>query len=149
MVVVTNQAGIGRGLYDWEAFGATQAHIEAALGAAGAVLDMVIACPFHPEGRPPYQHPDHPCRKPNPGMLLRAGQALDLDLADSWIVGDRGIDLEAGRAAGLAGGLHLRTGYGDRERAVVSALEGEGFRVLLGDSILEALDRLPLLAARG
>lgn len=135
VVVLTNQSGIGRGLYGWAEFAATQARIVDALGAEGAALDMVVACPFHPQGRPPYRHPDHPCRKPRPGMLLRAGARLKLELARSWIVGDRASDLEAGRAAGLAGGLHVLTGYGARERAAARALETAGFRVLSGHSV--------------
>ncbi|MFQ5773400.1 MAG: D-glycero-alpha-D-manno-heptose-1,7-bisphosphate 7-phosphatase [Kiloniellaceae bacterium] len=146
VVVLTNQSGIGRGLYGWAAFAATQDRIVAELAGAGAALDMVLACPFHPDGAPPYRHPDHPCRKPRPGMLVRAGERLGLDLAASWIVGDRAADLEAGRAAGLAGGLHVLTGHGAAERPSVRALRVDRFEVRLGESIAAALeDLLPRL----
>ena len=146
VVIVSNQSGIGRGRYGWPEFAATQDRILARLAEAGAAVDMVLACPFHAEGRPPYRHPAHPCRKPNPGMLLRAAERLALDRAGSWIVGDRASDLAAGRAAGLAGGLHVLTGYGPGERAAAQALAGEGFRVLLGDTIGAARETVPLLA---
>ncbi len=74
VIVVTNQSGIGRGLFDWADLLAVEDRIEAALVAEGAKLDAVLACPFHADGRPPYKHPDHPARKPNPGLLLRAAE---------------------------------------------------------------------------
>ena len=107
VVVVANQSGIGRGLYDWPAFMAVQQALLDRLAAAGAQIDLVLACPFHPEANPPYRHRDHPWRKPRPGMLLEAARHLPIDLARSWIVGDRAIDIAAGRAAGLVGGIHI------------------------------------------
>ena len=144
VVVVTNQAGVGRGLYGWPDFAATQARILGELATAGATLDMVLACPFHKEARPPYRHPAHPDRKPRPGMLRRAGRALGLDLGASWIVGDRASDLAAGRAAGLAGGLHLDSGQGEAERARSLDLAGPDFAVRLLASA-EDLITAPLL----
>jgi D-glycero-D-manno-heptose 1,7-bisphosphate phosphatase len=144
VVVLSNQSGIGRGYYGWPEFESTQARIVAQLAAAGAALDMVLACPFHPEGEPPYRHPAHPCRKPRPGMILRAAERLGLELAASWIVGDRAIDLEAGRAAGLAGGLHVLSGHGAEERSAVAELPAETFQVVLVDSIAAAPQALPL-----
>lgn len=137
VVLVTNQSGIGRGYYDWTAFQATQAAIERALSADGARLDMVLACPFSPHGQPPYAHPDHPDRKPNPGMIERGLSALDLDRAGSWLVGDRGLDVAAAKAAGLAGALHVATGYGHREaeREAALALAGPEFAVEAAPSL--------------
>lgn len=148
VVLVTNQSGIGRGRYGWDAFRATQAEIERQLAAAGAPepFDLVVACPHHPEGVAPWRHPDPPGRKPNPGMLLRALALLELEPAASWIVGDRAIDLEAGRRAGLAGGLHVRAGHGadpgERERAL--ALADGRFRVLAAEDLRAAPALLPL-----
>ena len=147
VVAVTNQSGIGRGLYGWREFAATEARIGDELAAHGARLDMVLACPYHAEGKLPYRHPAHPCRKPRPGMLVRAAARLHLDLAHSWIVGDRAADLEAGRAAGLAGGVHVLTGLGPAERAAARALAAPEFQVRLGDSVSAAIDLLPLLKA--
>lgn len=97
-VIVTNQSGIGRGYYGWEDFAKVQAEIYRQLGVAAAIIDAVAACPFYPE---------HPWRKPAPGMLLAAAGLLPIALESSWILGDREKDLEAGRAAGLAGGMLL------------------------------------------
>jgi D-glycero-D-manno-heptose 1,7-bisphosphate phosphatase len=139
VVLVTNQAGIGRGILGWPEFALVQERIIVELAAAGATFDAVYACPHHAEGQPPYNHPDHPARKPNPGMLLRAVEALALDAETSWIVGDRASDLEAGRAAGLAGGLHVLTGYGERpaERKAALALADGRFRAVGGASIAD------------
>jgi D-glycero-D-manno-heptose 1,7-bisphosphate phosphatase len=145
VVSVTNQSGIGRGQYGWTEFAETEARIATDLADQGARLDMVVACPFHADGIPPYRHPAHPCRKPQPGMILRAGERLGLDLARSWIVGDRAADLLAGRAAGLAGGLHVLTGQGEAARQVVQGLATEQFQVRLAESIVSAGDLIPLL----
>jgi D-glycero-D-manno-heptose 1,7-bisphosphate phosphatase len=147
VVVVTNQSGIGQGLFAWDAFLAVQTRILTDLAAEGAFVDGVFACPHHPKALPPYDHPDHPARKPNPGMLLGAAERLPLDLAASWIIGDRTRDLAAGRHAGLAGGLLVSTGYGDqqgeREAALSLATDGR-FRVLVGASVSAALTAVPL-----
>jgi D-glycero-D-manno-heptose 1,7-bisphosphate phosphatase len=137
VVMVTNQAGIGRGYYDWPAFAATQARVEAELAEAGARLDMVLACPYAPAGSGRYIHADHPDRKPNPGMLLRAGARLGLDLAASWMVGDRDVDVAAARAAGLAGALHVATGHGGRagERTAALARAAARFEVRAVDDV--------------
>ncbi|OHC73768.1 MAG: hypothetical protein A3G18_05165 [Rhodospirillales bacterium RIFCSPLOWO2_12_FULL_58_28] len=147
VVIITNQAGIARGYFDWEAFAAVQDKLLADLAALGAFIDGVFACPHHSMGNPPYNHPDHPARKPNPGMLLRAATMLELDLSRSWIVGDRAGDLGAGRNAGLAGGLHVLTGHGgdDGERQAAQALAGDGFIVLTADSIAKSQEELPVL----
>ncbi len=144
VAAITNQSGIGRGYYGWSEFQATQARISADLAAKGAALDLVLACPYHPEGQPPYRHPAHFCRKPRPGMILRAAERFGLDLAGSWIVGDRAIDLEAGRAAGLAGGVQVLTGHGGGEREAALELATEGFQVLGAESIASVPSLLPL-----
>jgi D-glycero-D-manno-heptose 1,7-bisphosphate phosphatase len=146
VVLITNQAGIGRGYYGWAEFQAVQEKIAADLAVGGGAFDMVLACPFHAAGQPPYRHPDHPCRKPRPGMILRAAEMLGLDLAGSWVVGDRAIDLVAGRAAGLAGGVHVLTGHGAAERGAALELATGKFRTLGAESIAEVPALLPLFA---
>ncbi len=146
VVVVTNHSGIGRGLYGWPEFIAVQARMLADLAALGASVDAVLACPFIAGGQPPYGHPDHPARKPNPGMLLAAADMLEIDLAASWIVGDRAGDIEAGRRAGLAGGLHVLTGHGPHDRQAALALGRPGYAVLGEASIDEARRALPILS---
>jgi D-glycero-D-manno-heptose 1,7-bisphosphate phosphatase len=151
VIVVTNQSGIGRGLFDWSDLVAVENRIEAELAAGGARLDAVLACPYHEAGRAPYDHPDHPARKPNPGLLLYAADLLDVDLSASWIIGDRAGDIAAGRAAGLAGGIHVGTGWGmepnEREGGLACAV-ADRYRVLTAAGIGEAGRALPLLSKR-
>jgi D-glycero-D-manno-heptose 1,7-bisphosphate phosphatase len=147
IVLITNQSGIGRGYYGWDAFGAVQEKLLADLAAIGARVDGVFACPHHPEAVPPYRHPNHPARKPNPGMLLRAQRLLHLDMASSWIVGDRAIDMEAGCNAGLAGGVLVATGFGrdPAQHAASRALATRNFTVQIADSIADVPTLVPLL----
>jgi D-glycero-D-manno-heptose 1,7-bisphosphate phosphatase len=145
VVLVTNQAGIGRGYYGWAEFRAVQEAIQSAIAPEGAHFDAVYACPHHRDGQGAFAHPDHPARKPNPGMLQRAAAALNIDMARSWLVGDRADDVEAAKRAGLAGALHVLTGYGQAERAAAMALSGPRFDVRGAASIADALT-LPLFA---
>lgn len=147
IVLITNQSGIGRGYFGWDAFVAVQQKILADLAAVGAHVDGVFACPHHPEALPPYRHPDHPARKPNPGMLRRAQRLLRLDLASSWIVGDRALDVEAGRNAGLAGGVLVTTGFGrdPAQHAASRALATRDFVVQIAESIADVPALVPLL----
>ncbi len=99
--VVTNQAGIGRGLYTEEQFQQLMRQMRAALELQGARLDAVYHSPFHPEhGLGEYRR-ETACRKPSPGMLLRAATEHGLDLGRSVMVGDRCSDMVAGAAAGI------------------------------------------------
>jgi D-glycero-D-manno-heptose 1,7-bisphosphate phosphatase len=144
VVLVTNQAGIGRGYYGWAEFAAVQHAILSALAKEGARIDAVYACAHHPDGQGSLTHPDHPARKPNPGMLLQAAADLALDLKRSWLVGDKAIDVEAAKRAGIAGALQVATGYGGAERERATALASPGFEVRLGLSIADAMT-LPIL----
>jgi D-glycero-D-manno-heptose 1,7-bisphosphate phosphatase len=145
VVVVTNQAGIGRGYYGWAEFAAVQQAIVSALAAEGAAIDAVYACAHHPQGRGTFAHLDHPARKPNPGMLIQAAADLALDLKKSWLVGDKASDVEAARRAGIAGALQVATGHGAAERQRVSGIVDPNFEVRLGRSIADAIT-LPLLS---
>jgi D-glycero-D-manno-heptose 1,7-bisphosphate phosphatase len=99
--LVTNQSGIGQGIFRVEDFIAVQARIVSELAREGLAFDFVCACPFHPEAKPPFQAERHAWRKPEPGMLLYACEALNIDMSRSLIVGDQTTDLEAGEKAGL------------------------------------------------
>jgi len=147
VVIVTNQSGIARSLFEWADFAAVQARMLAELAKAGAFIDAVLACPHHPSGRAPYNHPDHPDRKPNPGLVRRAAGLLPIALAQSWLIGDRASDIIAAARAGLAGGLLVATGVGSRPSEQQAALQQQSvgrFEVILGGSIATALARLPL-----
>jgi len=113
-VMATNQAGIARGYFSNETLAAVNAELERQLGALGARLDALYVCTHHPTaGEPPYRETCE-CRKPKPGLLLRAAAELGLDLSRSIMVGDKPSDVEAGQAAGAATVLVL-TGYGRGE----------------------------------
>lgn len=105
-VIVTNQSGVARDLFDEDQMHAFNALLVEALAEQGAVIDAVYACPFHADAvEARYRHADHPDRKPNPGMLTRAIADHDLDPARSFIIGDQPTDIEAGRRAGVKGFL--------------------------------------------
>lgn len=148
VVVVTNQSGIARGYFGWDAFARVQEKLLADLGALGARIDGVFACGHHKKGVGDYQHPDHPARKPNPGMLVRARDTLGVDLGASWIIGDKAVDLGAGKRAGLAGGVHVLTGHGSDagERDAALALADGAFPVRTADTIGAAAPLLGFFA---
>ncbi|MCE9613463.1 MAG: HAD family hydrolase [Lentisphaerae bacterium] len=92
-VIVTNQKCVARGLITMAGIDAIHAHLRGLLQQAGLALTDIYVCPHGDE---------HPDRKPNPGMLLRAAHDHRLDLARSWMIGDHERDIRAGRAAGCA-----------------------------------------------
>lgn len=119
-IIATNQSGIGRGYYDEAAMHALHAHMEAELAAAGARLDAIYFCPFHPQAvSEAYRHPDPPDRKPNPGMILRALREWGVAPADAVMIGDKPSDMEAARRAGVAGLLYSG---GDLDAVVAEVL---------------------------
>ncbi|RWQ63593.1 HAD family hydrolase [Mesorhizobium sp.] len=103
-IVVSNQSGIARGYFGWPDFAAVNARLLALLEAQGCRIDLVLACAYHSSGTGELAAGDHPMRKPNPGMLLRARDLLGVDISRSIIVGDKADDMEAGRRAGLCEG---------------------------------------------
>jgi len=111
LVVVTNQAGVARGFFD-EAFVRT-AHeaLDRMLRAQGVVIDGYYYCPHHPAGVVEGYRRDCRCRKPAPGMIEDAARDLGLDVARSWVIGDKWLDVELAVRAGARGVL-VRTGYG-------------------------------------
>jgi D-glycero-D-manno-heptose 1,7-bisphosphate phosphatase len=111
LVVVTNQSGIARGTYSEADYLALTGHMRAELAAAGVFLDAVEYCPHLPNAPLERYRVDCDCRKPKPGMLRRATQALDIEPGASFLVGDRLSDIEAGRAAGIGRCYLVRTGY--------------------------------------
>jgi D-glycero-D-manno-heptose 1,7-bisphosphate phosphatase len=131
LVGVSNQSGIGRGLYDEAAFAAVQARVDELLAAAAACLDVLVYCPHAPEA-------GCRCRKPGPGLLEEARELLIWEPARSWLVGDKLTDLELARRARLRGLLVL-TGEGAAARrspeakgATVVADLAAAVRLILG-----------------
>ena len=113
LVVVSNQSAIGRGIFTAEQVAAVNARLVTGLAAEGLALDGVFVCPHAPVD-------DCACRKPRPGLFLQARDALDLDLATSWMIGDNAKDVAAARAAGVRPILVL-SGWGMRDREAVRA----------------------------
>jgi D-glycero-D-manno-heptose 1,7-bisphosphate phosphatase len=107
VVVVTNQSGAARGYFPASLVAAVHQHMEDLLGARGAHLDAIYTCLHGPDE-------GCGCRKPKPGLILQAAQEMDLDLARSYLVGDRYLDLETAARAGVKAILVL-TGYGRGE----------------------------------
>lgn len=101
-VVVSNQSGVARGLFEEDAVHAVNAKLDELLAAANphAVIDRHEFCPYHPEGTIDRYRQDSDLRKPKAGMILQAAEAMALDLSRSWLIGDAPRDVEAGEAAG-------------------------------------------------
>lgn len=114
LFVITNQAGIARGYFDEALVERVHAHLNERFTAAGAPIDQFYYCPHHPEATLPAYRAACECRKPQPGMVQRAAREHDLDLAASFVVGDRWLDVATANAAGARGVL-VRTGYGAHE----------------------------------
>lgn len=111
IVVVTNQSGIARGLYDHDDYRRVAARLDELLAAHGTPVDLTLHCPHHPEFGGPC-----PCRKPALGMYREAAERLGLSLAGSLYVGDKPSDVLPALALGGAGWL-VRTGYGAEAEA--------------------------------
>ena len=103
-ILVTNQPVIARGECSWEELRRIHDTLETQLGRQGAYLDDIFVCPHHPDrgfaGERPEYKLDCDCRKPKPGLLLQAAEKYNIDLAQSWMVGDSERDIKAGLAAG-------------------------------------------------
>ena len=113
LVVVTNQSAIGRGIYTRAQIDAVHARLTGELAAGGAPLDGLFVCPHAPQD-------GCDCRKPRPGLFMQARDALELDLAGSFMVGDTVKDMAAARAAGVRP-VYVTSGWGERDRAATLA----------------------------
>jgi D-glycero-D-manno-heptose 1,7-bisphosphate phosphatase len=100
LAVVSNQSGVARGYFVEEALAAVEARLRSLLGEEGVPLAGFFYCPHHPEGVVPALAVTCACRKPAPGLVLRAARELGAELGRSWLVGDILDDVEAGRRAG-------------------------------------------------
>jgi D-glycero-D-manno-heptose 1,7-bisphosphate phosphatase len=116
IVIVSNQAVVGRGLLDEEVAWQLQRQLVAEIAAGGGRIDASYLCPHHPQA-------GCVCRKPAPGMLLQAARDLRLDLRRSWLVGDAVSDLQAAHAAG-ARGILVQTGRGAEQEKLLLTSAG-------------------------
>lgn len=124
-IVITNQPVIARGEVSFEELERIHNKMETLLGKKGAYLDAIYFCPHHPhkgyEGERPELKFDCDCRKPKPGMLLKAAQDFNIDLAQSWMIGDGENDIRAGQNAGCQTALIGNEAYG--QTVTVSSLK--------------------------
>jgi D-glycero-D-manno-heptose 1,7-bisphosphate phosphatase len=111
--VATNQSGPARGYYPESHVLDLNQRLVDLLAAEDARIDGVYYCPHHPEGAVPELTKACDCRKPEPGMLLQAAREHGIDLATSYMIGDKSTDVEVGQRAGSRTVL-LRSGYGEQ-----------------------------------
>jgi D-glycero-D-manno-heptose 1,7-bisphosphate phosphatase len=113
-IVVTNQAGVARGYFDEDMIHIVHETLKQEMSASDARIDAIYYCAHHPAvGELPYRS-DCDCRKPKPGLIHNAAKELDIDLKESWMVGDRYSDIELARSAGVNAAFVL-SGYGRGE----------------------------------
>jgi D-glycero-D-manno-heptose 1,7-bisphosphate phosphatase len=145
VVVVTNQSAVARGMVSLAGLEEIHSALRAQLGQDAARLDGLYMCPHHPEAPLPQWRQDCDCRKPRPGMIVRAARELGLALdARSVLVGDQHTDLECARQAGISA-LLVRTGKGENTAQTVT--EGNGI-IGICDSIADVPEVLRSWAGR-
>lgn len=138
-VIVSNQSGVARGLFDEAAVHAVNQRLEQLLLAddPAAVIDRHEFCPFHPEAVVEAYRQDSDLRKPRPGMILQAAEMLALDLSRSWLIGDAPRDVDAGALAGCRTILFTPSGVTPSPAAAQAGEFAPDFRA---SSLEEALD---------
>jgi len=139
IIVVTNQGGVARGKYTEDDVQKTNQRVaDLVRAASGGIIDRFYYCPFHPQGTVAEYCREHEWRKPAPGMLLQAARDLQIDLSQSWMVGDQMRDVQAGVAAGT--------------RAILLRADAQELQPLRGDQMksgrIEVTGDIPHFTAR-
>jgi D-glycero-D-manno-heptose 1,7-bisphosphate phosphatase len=141
-ILVTNQAGAARGYFTEDVIEAVHNVLRAELEKQGARLDAIYYCAHHPTvGEHPYRF-DCDCRKPKPGLIERAAREFDIDLAQSWMIGDRYSDIELARNAGTQSAFVL-SGYGRGEWEYQRAA-WQHEPDMVAEDLLEAVEKIVL-----
>ena len=133
VVIVTNQAGVARGYFDEALVREAHALIDRRVREGGARIDAYYYCPHHPDAAVEAYRAACDCRKPRPGMIFRAAREHGIDLARSFVVGDRWLDVRMGQAAGARTVL-VRTGYGLEEEAQPDGTAAD----IVADNLMDA-----------
>ncbi|MHC5076371.1 MAG: D-glycero-alpha-D-manno-heptose-1,7-bisphosphate 7-phosphatase [Planctomycetota bacterium] len=100
LVITSNQSGVARGIVTEEVLRKIHVRLEQLLEKQGVYLDKIYYCPYHPDGVIKKYRRESDLRKPNPGMLIKASEEMNLDMHESWAIGDSSRDIEAGLKAG-------------------------------------------------
>jgi D-glycero-D-manno-heptose 1,7-bisphosphate phosphatase len=133
VVIVTNQSAVGRGLISLQTADEINNKLVQIIHLHGGQVDAVFMCPHKPDD-------DCICRKPKPGLLLRAAEELSLDLSRSWMIGDAWSDVLAGQAAGVRMPILLKTGRGTEQLLQTSPKDVA--KHLIFDDLPMALDKI-------
>jgi len=139
MVMVTNQSAVGRGIISLAAAEGINERLIGLIRERGGRIDSVYLCPHSPED-------GCNCRKPKPGLLLRAAKELSLDLKRSWMIGDAWSDVRAGQTAGVRGTIILKTGRGTDQLSMPEPTGLDEFMVC--DDLPQALSTILALDGR-
>jgi D-glycero-D-manno-heptose 1,7-bisphosphate phosphatase len=131
-VLITNQSGVGRGYFEESMIHRVHDILQVELSRHGARLDAIYYCPHGPDE-------GCRCRKPNPGMILQAQKDLDIDLTESWVIGDKQVDVETAHAA-RAKSILVLTGYGREEREKSVACEHQPH--IVAENLMEAVEAI-------
>jgi D-glycero-D-manno-heptose 1,7-bisphosphate phosphatase len=115
VILISNQSGVARGFFSEAVVEEVHQHLAALLRGGGACIDAYYYCPHHPDGKVAEYARVCECRKPNRGLVDRAMREFGVDPAQSFVIGDRWLDVALARAIG-AKGLLVRTGYGAAEQ---------------------------------
>ena len=140
--VITNQGGIGLGLFDDAFVRTVHASMEAEIVASGGAIDGWYYCPHHPNATIPALKAPCACRKPGRAMIDAACREHGIDLSRSWVIGDKAVDVGLAAAVG-AGGILVRTGYGEQHLKKFGSTLPEGTLVArdLSEAVAEVLTR--------
>ncbi|HSB11892.1 MAG TPA: HAD family hydrolase [Blastocatellia bacterium] len=138
-IVITNQSGIARGMYSEQTLNAIHSTMLEKLASEGAIVDAIYYCPHHPEIGGPLYRIDCNCRKPQTGMLEAARREHNIDLARSFVIGDKASDIDLARNAGARSALVL-TGYGRETFEHPDRWPCEPD--IVAENLLEALERI-------
>jgi D-glycero-D-manno-heptose 1,7-bisphosphate phosphatase len=131
-ILITNQSGVGRGYFPESSVHTVHEILRSELARSNAHLDAIYYCPHEPSV-------GCDCRKPRPGMILKAAREMDIDISNSFMIGDKYVDVEVGLAAGAKAVL-LRTGYGleELEKHRDSGVQPN----FVADNLLHAVDAI-------
>jgi D-glycero-D-manno-heptose 1,7-bisphosphate phosphatase len=114
LIVITNQSGIGRGKYTVTQFKELTDWMKDKFAAKNIFIDDVYFCPHHPSKASGVYLTECGCRKPEPGLILKAAEKYDIDLKQSVFIGDKGSDMQAAAAAGINNRILLASKYDDK-----------------------------------